>query len=121
METRQSIAERVRQLSLELAMEMDDEFDEGEFGSPFEALEVRAAKIGDMLMREIAVQRYRLANLEPPATDARCPDCQQSCQCSGLRRKKVQTVRGEIEIDQPEYHCPKCRRSFFPGCQMAGD
>ncbi len=33
METSLSIAERIRQLSLELAMEIDDEFDENEFGS----------------------------------------------------------------------------------------
>lgn len=31
-------------------MEMDDEFDENEFGSPFEALEVEDAQIGGMAM-----------------------------------------------------------------------
>jgi hypothetical protein len=120
METRQSIAERVRQLSLELAMEMDDQYDEQEYGSPFEAVEARAAQIGDMLMREIAIARHRLANLSPPAAQSNCPDCQQPCQQSGLRRKKLQTIRGEIEIDEPEYHCHKCRRSFFPDGPMAG-
>lgn len=119
METRQSIAERVRQLSLELAMEMVEDYDENEFGSPFEAVEVRAAEIGDMLMREIAVQRHRIANLEPPAEHANCPDCQQPCQIAGLRRKKLETIRGQIEIEEPEYHCHKCRRSFFPDGPMA--
>ena len=93
-------AEGVRQLSFELAMEMDDQYDEQEFGSPFEAVEARAAQIGDMLLREIAIQRHRLANLAPPAAEANCPDCQQACQHTGLRRKKLKTICGEIEFDE---------------------
>ena len=31
-----------------------------------------------------------------------------------LRQRDVQTIRGTTELTEPEYHCKKCRRSFFP-------
>ena len=31
-----------------------------------------------------------------------------------LAERQLQTIRGQIEIPEPEHYCKKCRRSFFP-------
>lgn len=119
MATRQEIEARIRALALELASELDEVSWEGEFGSPFEAIEVKAAEFGDRLTREIATEQCRRANDEPPPTGhTACPHCEQPGELRKLRKRQLQTIRGEIEIEEPEYYCRKCRRSFFPDSSM---
>lgn len=114
MERTSEIQQRILDFSRQLAEEFGD-ISCDEFGSPFEAIEVRGAEIGDMVMRGFAVQLSR-KHLEASPADCQtaCPDCGATGERKKLRSRKLQTIRGEIEIQEPEYHCKDCRRSFFP-------
>lgn len=114
MEITTKIRDRILEFSRQLAEEFGD-IECSEFGSPFEAVEVTGAEIGDGVMRafSVAVSRKQ-SEAPPPESQTACPDCGATGQPKGLRSRKLQTIRGEIEIEEPEYHCLSCRRSFFP-------
>jgi hypothetical protein len=42
-----------------------------------------------------------------------CPDCQQPCRRQPQPRP-LDCRGGTITYDEPGYHCPACRRDFFP-------
>lgn len=87
--------------------------------SPFAAIEARAAEYGDMIAREFAVHKVRIENeTPPPDEDCCCPDCGQRTDVKKVRKRKLQTIRGPIEISEPEHYCKKCRRAFFPSDEM---
>lgn len=120
MKTKAEIEAKIREVSHELAGEMGEIPWEGEYGSPFAALEARAAEIGDMLTREVAAQRARIeTEKRPPDSECCCPKCNGPGDRKRLRQRELQTVRGTIELTEPEYHCKKCRRSFFPSDSLA--
>lgn len=116
MKTSEQIKAEIAQLSRELAeREMSELSWEDQYGSPFEAVEVRAAEIGDEVMREVMVHQARLIkDQHQPDTDCNCPECQRPGDHKRIRKRSLQTIRGQIEISEPEYYCKKCRRSFFP-------
>ena len=115
MKTKAEIKARIMQLSLELAQEMGEISWEGEYGSPFAAIEAQAAEIGDLLTREVATQRSRMENeTPPPQSQCCCPKCNGPGDLKRLRKRELQTIRGTTELTEPEYYCKKCRRSFFP-------
>ena len=119
MKTKAEIQARIMQLSLELAQEMGEISWEGEYGSPFAAIEAQAAEIGDMLTREVAAQRSRMENqTPPPQSQCCCPKCHGPGDLKRLRKRELQTIRGTTELTEPEYYCQKCRRSFFPSDQL---
>lgn len=118
MKTKAEIEAKIRALSLELAAEMGEISWEG-YGSPFAAIEVRTAEMGDQLGQEIAVQLSRMKNeTPPPEEECRCPQCDHPGELKRLRQRELQTTRGTTKLTEPEYHCKKCRRSFFPSDEM---
>lgn len=115
MKTKAEIEAQILQLSLQLAGEMEEIPWEGDYGSPFAAVEARAAEIGDRLTREVTAQLARMENEKrPPDLECCCPKCNGPGDQKGHRKRDLQTVRGTIELTEPEYYCKKCRRSFFP-------
>jgi uncharacterized protein YbaR (Trm112 family) len=114
MKTTAEIAEKIRAFSLELAAELG-EISREEHGSPFAALEVLAAEVGDQLSCEILTQQSRMKNeMRLPEAECCCPKCNGPSDLKRLRQREVQTIRGTTEVTEPEYHCKQCRRSFFP-------
>jgi uncharacterized protein with PIN domain len=115
MKTTAEIAAEIRVLSLQLAQQMGEIPWEEDYGSPFAAIEARAAEIGDMMMREIVAQRTRMQNETKLAqSKCCCPKCNDPGELKQPRKRELQTIRGTIELTEPEYYCNKCRRSFFP-------
>ena len=116
MRTSDEIKAEIGKLSRELAeIELQEFAWEEDYGSPFEAAEARAAEIGDKVAREAMVHQARLVNQRhPPDSDSNCPSCERPGELKRIRKRSMQTIRGEIEIPEPEYYCKKCRRSFFP-------
>ena len=43
-----------------------------------------------------------------------CPDCGGPLASKGKRAKKVETVRGEIEVERDYYLCTDCGQGYFP-------
>lgn len=116
MKTSDEIRAEIARLSRELIEKEMEEFRwEDNYGSPFEAAESRSAAIGDEIARELMSHQARLINAEhPPDGGCRCPSCKQPGEIKRIRKRSLQTIRGEIEIQEPEHYCKKCRRSFFP-------
>lgn len=79
-------------------------------------LEEIACEIGDEVTRQLLkgglVER---SNEVAEASSQACPDCGQSTTHSELHHRQLESTRGEIEYFEPAYHCPSCRRAFFPG------
>ena len=115
METSRGIEERIEQFAMELAAELGDLSLDGKYESPFAALEAKAAELGDRVMREVTLTRLRQAAAAPVSKkDAACPDCGDAGECTKLRDRTLQTIRGDIEFQESVYYCRNCRRSFFP-------
>jgi hypothetical protein len=121
MKVTEEMRRRIEQFSRELAAELGFAAEEmgEEFGSPLEAVEVHGAELGDQVMREFTrcLLEQRAA---PPDHEAACPDCGATGRLKRSRRRTLQTIRGEIEITEPECDCRSCRRSFFPDDGLDG-
>lgn len=56
-----------------------------------------------------------LSRTQQPEVEAVwCEGCQQKMHKRGKRKKRVETVRGEIEIERQYYVCPQCGAGAFP-------
>jgi hypothetical protein len=116
MKTSDELKAEIAKLSRELAeRQLKDIASDEQYGSRFEAAEVLSAEIGDTVSRELLEHQARLVNDQrPPDVDCKCPQCQQPAGLKRIRKRQLQTIRGQIEIPEPEHYCKKCRRSFFP-------
>jgi uncharacterized protein with PIN domain len=87
----------------------------------FVELEELACEIGDEVTRQLMngelAERSNEADESP--TQA-CPDCGQSLSKSEKYHRELDSLRGKIEYDDPAFHCPSCRRAFFPGRRLDG-
>ena len=112
----------MRQRIQEFARQLQEEFgspDVGQHGCLLEAAEEWGIQLGDELARTVTQQEL------PVATDrgeeATCPQCRELARWKGQRKRRIETRRGAIHVSEPEYYCPRCRRSFFPSDACAGD
>ncbi|MCK6577959.1 MAG: hypothetical protein L6Q98_07620 [Anaerolineae bacterium] len=46
--------------------------------------------------------------------DLRCESCDERMSRRGKRKRRIVTVRGEVEIERSYYVCPKCGTGCFP-------
>ncbi len=77
-----------------------------------------AIEIGDAVMAKVMQQKLgsrRLSDVEPC-----CPTCERPGRYKGNRRRLVQTRRGEVHLEEAEYYCSGCRKSFFPDVEATG-
>ena len=98
----------------------------GEFGELPESdeplitqIEDRAIEIGDAVMAKMVERGLR----PRPSTDSQecCPTCGRIGHRKGNRGRLLQTRRGKVRFEEPEYYCSGCRKSFFPDVQAVGD
>ena len=75
-------------------------------------LEDVAGEMGRSLMQGTIAS---LSETQQPEIEAVCCEaCQQKMHKRGKRKKWVETVRGEIEIERQYYVCPGCGAGAFP-------
>lgn len=87
-----------------------------------EAAEAWGIQLGDALARTVTEQELpTAADTAGSAAEAACPGCQQLGRWKGPRKRRIETRRGAIHVSEPEYYCPRCRRSFFPSDACVGD
>lgn len=87
----------------------------------FVDLEELACEIGDEVTRQLLAGQ--LAQRSQEVADSGwqpCPDCGQSSSRSDPHHRQLDSSRGQIEYDEPAFHCPTCRRAFFPGGRFDG-
>jgi hypothetical protein len=124
MERRMTAAEREAlraQFLEEAAARWNDLFDPVRRGElrTFDQREAQAVELARGLGAKALEQHLRLEADGSNALAARCPMCGEACclqsTVDGPSTRSVQTRVGQVEYRRPEYYCPRCRRSFFPG------
>lgn len=118
MKTTDPMRQRIR----DFARQLQEEFGTvavGEHSCLLEAAEEWGVQLGNELSR--AVTEQELPATFDPTEEAACPQCQKLARWKGQRKRRIETRRGAIHVSEPEYYCPRCRRSFFPSDQRAGD
>ena len=87
----------------------------------FVELEELACEIGDEVTRQLMAGQLNERGTEVARSESQpCPDCGQSSSRSEPQHRQLDSLRGKIEYDDPAYHCPTCRRAFFPGSRLDG-
>lgn len=113
-----TIEERVKALVAEL---LADEEAQGlnAKGENINDIEDGMVRIGDLVAREFG-ERKLAAHMSRPAQDPQCPNCGHVGEHQGERTRQAITRRGKVPLTEAKYHCPKCRRSFFPSNDCVG-
>ena len=110
MATSDKIRERIVAFARELSEELG-EVDESMGVCWLDAIENQAIEIGDA----VTAQLVNSKSIDRPAQDESvCPQCGKWGQYKGTRERELLTRRGPATIAEPEYHCPCCRKAFFP-------
>ncbi|QEH36757.1 hypothetical protein OJF2_53420 [Aquisphaera giovannonii] len=115
-ELRKELGELLRRAA-EVSVELD-RAEGAAVGVPhYSAIEARAHELGRELSRRI--QARRMGDLAAATSAAACPTCGDRCE-PRRRRRRLASIDGPLEIDEPAAHCPRCRRGFFPPPGGAG-
>jgi len=87
----------------------------------FVELEELACEIGDEVTRQLLAGQLADRSREVADSGSQwCPDCGQSSSRVEMQQRELDSLRGTIEYDEAAYHCPTCRRAFFPGSRLDG-
>ena len=82
----------------------------------FVEIEELACEIGDEVTRQLMQgQLVEQCNKAAEADSQVCPDCGQATSRHEAKHRTLDSSRGTVEYFEPAYHCPSCRRDFFPG------
>jgi hypothetical protein len=110
MATREELTLRIRAFVEQLHSEL------GEFSASEEecwllALEDMTTEVGDAVATALFEKQSesRAKNAE-----AACPKCGKPSHYRGVRKRQLIGRRGPVTISEPEFHCPCCRKAFFP-------
>ena len=113
---------------LDLAPEVREKFEElvtllsahgfGPNGPPidttFAQIEAFGPQAGQMVARAIDEQLGE-QHSEHFHRSKQCPACQADAESPMQRKERLlQTVDGDVALDEPAFHCPDCNRDFFP-------
>lgn len=91
-------------------MAWDDAIDEPNMREiEMKVLELRKRLGEDLVKRVIARQEKR-----QPAEKQNCDQCGEQMENKGLKRKGIESMVGEIELEREYYYCVKCKRGDFP-------
>lgn len=112
MATIQGLRQRIAAMAFELAREEMGEIDDSNALSWLDAVESRAVEIGDAIVTELI--QLKAAERPVAAEESTCPECGKTGRYQGQRDRPLITRRGPTSITEPEYHCPCCRKAFFP-------
>ena len=111
----QSLKERLERLLREAA-ETAAELQASERGAGkpihFSQIEAAAHEVGSQLSCRIQERAAREVAADSPEK-ASCPACGTSCRLS-IQRRTINSTDGPIVVWEPQGHCTRCRRDFFP-------
>jgi hypothetical protein len=84
----------------------------------FSQIEAAAHAVGCALSSGIQerVVREAVADVPPKLP---CPQCGQLCKVK-FDRRTIQSTDGPVVLLEPECHCRRCRRDFFPSAGSVG-
>jgi len=87
------------------------------WGTPFSELEDVSVELGRclsrMIMEAAAGGQAEQTSDAPPEYEV-CPTCGQPVGEAKSRSRPLTTRAGEVQWNEPQRYCRKCRRAFFP-------
>jgi hypothetical protein len=105
---------RARELMEELADLLASAENQDGSWKTFDQMELAANEVGDRFTTMLA-QKSRDRSLQDKLSAPRCPGCDQpGCRLPEPDPHIVQTARGEVQWNEDEFFCRKCRKAFFP-------
>ena len=84
----------------------------------FAQIEAAAHRVGRQLSCRVQERSAREVAANSPET-ASCPECGTACRLQIVSRT-ITSTDGPIAISEPQGHCTRCRRDFFPSGPSAG-
>ena len=95
------------------------ENDDGSYKT-FDQMELHANSIGDRISTMLT-QKSLENSIANNGLAPRCPKCEQpGCLYDEPDPRVVQTSRGEVQWNEDEHFCRRCRKSFFPSDRSLG-
>ncbi len=86
----------------------------------FDDLEIEANEMGDQFSA-LLVQQSIEQGLDAQPVAPKCPKCGQPGCCRDEPEPWIiDTARGQVQWNENEYFCRKCRKSFFPSDGILG-
>jgi hypothetical protein len=93
------------------------------WGTKLTEIEDVCLDIREILTEQIlaeSLRRQANAQGQTPNSEAICPGCGQSLNCTPKNPRRVTTRAGDAAWVEPEAHCRHCRRAFFPSVEESG-
>ena len=85
----------------------------------YSVIEQRAHQLGRQLSCRIQAEHMtELAAAQHPV--GHCPTCHTRCELEPDDRT-VSSIDGKVGLRELKGHCPRCRKSFFPGIEETGN
>jgi len=75
-------------------------------------MEVVVGKMGDQLVQQV-MQRL-VEQTQEVEGERTCGECGEKLRYKGRKKKRVVTLRGEVELERAYYVCRACGTSVFP-------
>jgi len=69
--------------------------------------------MGQTIMHQ-TLQHLVETRQHPASDEIRCEGCHERMLRRGKRKKRIVTIRGEVEFERPYYVCPTCGAGRFP-------
>lgn len=76
-------------------------------------MERATGMMGQSLMHQ-TMQELVESQQEAVVDDLYCESCHERMSRRGKRKRRIVTVRGEVEVERTYYVCPKCGTGRFP-------
>ena len=113
--------ERIKAFAAEL-LAMEEEESGGDFRTEnINDIEDAMIRMGDAVALEVGVQKLARHTDAAACQHAQCPRCGKTGLLVKKRSRELLTVRGPVPVTEAKYHCPKCRRNFFPSDGPVGN
>ncbi len=95
------------------------ENEDGSFKT-FDQIELHAISLGDQFTN-LLTQRSIDQSVDCEYQAPRCPKCDQpGCRHDEPDPRVIEAARGQVQWNEDEYFCRKCRKSFFPADRSVG-
>jgi uncharacterized protein with PIN domain len=77
-------------------------------------IEMKVLELRKRLGEDLATGIVTRQEKRQPAEKQICEECGEQMENKGLKRKGVESMVGEIELEREYYYCVKCEQGHFP-------
>ena len=77
-------------------------------------IEMKVLELRKRLGEDLATGIVTRQEKRQPAEKQICEECGEQMENKGLKRKGVESMVGEIELEREYYYCVKCKQGHFP-------